>query len=473
MASESDRRSRVLDFLDLEDVGRKDEPQLGHGGPEGSDAQFSVEQLERELSALLNHAEGVFPASPTSQPLEATSGVSPNSGITTAPAEAKITANSTADGQPDISYLTELAAVLQAAQAMQEQGTPISDGLTKSAPAFHSLTVDFETVGASGSGAENGNAPGANEEGGDTGNDLSDFIARLTAQLDESTDDPLASGNNSMAMPILAPPSPTMPVCPPFSPSSVLNMNPYRTSVPSSVGTMSYYDELPPASETYPLGLACTSTCTHKREATCILARHRRTHTGKRPYRCEVPHCEKMFTRRTTLTTHMRLHDPTWEPDPNVRYNFKSKKRKTGEDEDEDEDGEDAELDDSVRTFASLLSQAGGPLEARVAAISAEIAAAIAQAQALLREEEEDEDEEDEEEEESGSEQGEGLQIEPADVRGLMVSGVRDEQPHIPPPFTAATNNGGRGEQDDEEDFPVPLRERRTGRTDGGLKRKR
>ncbi|KZT26440.1 hypothetical protein NEOLEDRAFT_1155570 [Neolentinus lepideus HHB14362 ss-1] len=121
------------------------------------------------------------------------------------------------------------------------------------------------------------------------------------------------------------------------------------------------------------------------------LARHRRTHANIRPYKCEDPGCEKTFTRRTTLTQHMRTHDPTWEPNPDIKFSFKAKRPRL------EDDGEDESLVESVRAISALFGQSAGEegpqdstsedegLEAQVANVSAEIAAAIAQAQAQAR----------------------------------------------------------------------------------------
>ena len=139
------------------------------------------------------------------------------------------------------------------------------------------------------------------------------------------------------------------------------------------------------------------------------------------------------------------------------------------------DDDDEQDLAESVRTISALFQTGSNsmlppqdvnePLEVRVASISAEIAAAIAQAQARGYDDEEDEDGE-----ESGSGQEMGT-IGPntSGIRGVSVSdgGGHGERP----------SSGIRireGEEDEDSDtFPVPLRARKARELAASSKRKR
>ncbi|KAG5651595.1 hypothetical protein H0H81_008116 [Sphagnurus paluster] len=150
------------------------------------------------------------------------------------------------------------------------------------------------------------------------------------------------------------------------------------------------------------------------------------------------------------------------------------KKRRMNDDDDDDDDDQD--LEESVRTISALF-QAGGnsilpasggmlqeePLEVRVASISAEIAAAIAQAQSRVYA---DDHEDDEDDENSGS----GQEIDGPEVIGPNTSGIRGLGGN------RTVHDGRRtvDEDDDSDAFPAPLRTRKGKESPlAGTKRKR
>ncbi|KAJ8489674.1 hypothetical protein ONZ45_g13478 [Pleurotus djamor] len=149
----------------------------------------------------------------------------------------------------------------------------------------------------------------------------------------------------------------------------------------------------------------------------------------------------------------MRTHDPNWAPDPN---HFKPKRRKMADDA--------HEIEESVRTISALLQPgeevSREPLEARVASISAEIAAALAQAHA--REYHDDDEYEDEEDDEIF---GSGQEMGGSETIGPNTSGIRDldhDRPRrIESPRTIQAGLLLGDDDDDSDAFPIPLRTRK------------
>lgn len=174
----------------------------------------------------------------------------------------------------------------------------------------------------------------------------------------------------------------------------------------------------------------------------------------------QIPICECLLTDNIRLSFNISFCR---------RYSYKSKRRKIGDDDDDDQ-----ELEESVRTITALFGQnreartppdSGSseeqPLEARVASISAEIAAALVQAQSRVYEDEEDDEDDDEY----------GLEVDGPETIGPNTSGIRGDD---------GLRDGTRileveDDDDDSDAFPVPLRTRKGKESFGlvGTKRKR
>jgi len=172
----------------------------------------------------------------------------------------------------------------------------------------------------------------------------------------------------------------------------------------------------------------------------------------------------------------MRTHDPNWEPDPNIKYNFKAKKRKVAEED-------DRELEESVRTISALFQSGGDAIlpddvaftaaDDPVADIRAEIAAAIAQAHSHIYDDDEDE--------EGDVESGQDVAV-PA-IIGPNTSGIRGEDELVNGDVAPRSQVEPlqeiemvlNDEAEDSDAFPIPLRTRRTKESAPviGTKRKR
>lgn len=113
-----------------------------------------------------------------------------------------------------------------------------------------------------------------------------------------------------------------------------------------------------------------------------------------------------------------------------------------------------------------MLPSRDEPLEVRVASISAEIAAAIAQAQSRSYEDEEDEE---------GEESGSGQEMGAIEMIGPNTSGIRGVSMEERAPHGHKEGNFGLREEDEDSDaFPAPLRGRKARElVASGSKRKR